>query len=129
MVLWPLLLELNSCQVDRSLGCTRGILENGGYLGFSKWAPCLCGAPCLAIGFVCMRSGVRGARCLQPLTLMQPCAFKVEVMQHRKAEINTLRVQVPNYKASTQNRNYYSSYGNPIYPIVRYFGPLGSRDL
>ena len=37
---------------------------------------------------------------------------------------SSLRVQVPNYKVSTKNHNYDSEYGNPKYPIVRYFGPL-----
>ena len=32
-----------------------------------------------------------------------------------------LRVQVPNYKVSTQNHNYDSKYSNPKYPIIRYF--------
>ena len=36
-----------------------------------------------------------------------------------------LRVQVPNHKVSTQNHNCDSLYGNPKYPMVRYFGPLG----
>ena len=38
---------------------------------------------------------------------------------------HTLRVQVPNHKVSTQSLNYDSLYGNPKYPMVRYFGPLG----
>ena len=37
----------------------------------------------------------------------------------------TLRVQVPNYKVSTQHHNYDSEYGDLEYPILRYFGPLG----
>ena len=38
-----------------------------------------------------------------------------------------LRVQVLNCKVSTQNHNDESQYGNPKYPIVRYFGPLGFK--
>ena len=37
----------------------------------------------------------------------------------------TLRVQVLNHKVSTPNHNDDSEYGNPKYPMVRYFGPLG----
>ena len=39
--------------------------------------------------------------------------------------ICTPRVQLPNYKVSTPNYDYDSCYGNPKYPGVRYFGPLG----
>ena len=37
----------------------------------------------------------------------------------------SLRVQVPNYKVSTQNHNYDSKYGNPTYSIFGSFGPFG----
>ena len=40
---------------------------------------------------------------------------------------SSLRVQVPNHKASTQNHNYDSQYGNPKYPIARYFAPSAHR--
>ena len=36
-----------------------------------------------------------------------------------------LRVQVANYKVSSQNHNHDSEYRIPRYPIVSYFGPLG----
>ena len=43
---------------------------------------------------------------------------------HDEAATLALRVQVPNYKVSTQSHNYDSEYGSPKYPIVRYFFAL-----
>ena len=37
----------------------------------------------------------------------------------------SLRVQVPEYKVSTQHHNYDSYYRNLKYPIAGDFGPLG----
>ena len=42
------------------------------------------------------------------------------------AQDHTLRTRVPEYKASTQNQTYESSYGNPTYPRFGYFAASGT---
>ena len=64
----------------------------------------------------------RAASCLDPVLVCRPRGLGDAKIAAPGSQALALRVQVPNYKASTQHHNFDSEYGNLKYPPCWYFG-------